>query len=180
MSPDRFRKFRKEVQVVFQNVLGSVNPRWDVRKIVGEPVHNFMQLKHNTVTDTIVETLELVGLKAEDLKKYPHQFSSGRLQRVCIARSIICNPKLIFLDEAVSSLDMIVQSQIIELLCHLRDRLAAAYLFISHDVRLVAALCDSIYRIHEGTIVQHIFKNDETQHKTFHPVYSKLFEAVII
>ncbi len=145
---------RKDLQVVFQNSLGSVNPRLTAGDIVAEPLDNFERPAPAVRRTRVAELLEMVGLYPADAAKYPHQFSGGQLQRVCIARALAPRPKVVVLDEAVSSLDMLVQSKILDLLAELRRETGASYLFISHDVRVVLRLCDRVAVLHQGAMVE--------------------------
>jgi nickel transport system ATP-binding protein len=140
--------------VVFQNSLGSVNPRLTAGDIVAEPLDNFERPSLAARRTRVAELLEMVGLRPADADKYPHQFSGGQLQRVCIARALAPRPKVVILDEAVSSLDMLVQAKILDLLAALRRETGASYLFISHDVRVVLRLCDRVAVLHQGAMVE--------------------------
>jgi nickel transport system ATP-binding protein len=151
-----FADFRRNVQVVFQNVPASVNPRMTAARIIAEPLSNFESLTDKETRERVLELLSDVGLKATDAEKRPHEFSGGELQRVCIARAIAARPRLIVYDEAVSSLDMIVQAQILSLIERLRASLGTASLFISHDLRVVRSVCDDIAMLHEGRIVERL------------------------
>ena len=147
-----WRQFRREVQVVFQNALGSVNPRWQVGDIIAEPIHNSTHQSKSEVCTRVVSLMNMVGLDPVDVDKYPHQFSGGQLQRICIARALAVQPRLIVLDEAVSSLDMLIQAQILKLLRDLQQETGVSYLFISHDIRIVAGFCDEIAIMDKGRI----------------------------
>lgn len=151
-----WKLFRREVQVVFQNALGSVNPRWPVKDIIAEPVRNFTRLAGAGLRARVEELLRLVGLSQTDADKYAHQFSGGQLQRICIARALALQPRMIVLDEAVSSLDMLIQAQILKLLRDLRDETGVSYLFVSHDIRIVAGFCDVVAIMHQGRITSQV------------------------
>jgi nickel transport system ATP-binding protein len=120
----------------------------------------------------------MVGLKASDAEKLPHQFSGGQLQRVCIARAIALKPRVIILDEAVSSLDMVVQTRILDLLAGLRRELGTSYLFISHDIRVILKMADSLAVLHEGEIVGYAESMAEVK-AIEHPVFTALMDAVL-
>lgn len=147
-----WRQFRREVQVVFQNALGSVNPRWQVRDSIAEPIRNSTRCSNSEVCTRVATMMDMVGLDPLDVDKYPHQFSGGQLQRICIARALSVQPRLIVLDEAVSSLDMVIQAQILKLLHELQQQTGVSYLFISHDIRIVAGFCDEIAVMDRGRI----------------------------
>lgn len=152
------KKWIKENQgkmsVVFQDYTSSANPNFTVKEIILEPL-KVLGKKENL--DKIIEDLlDKVGLTIDLLDRYPHELSGGQLQRVCIARSISTKPKFIVLDEAISSLDVSIQAQILELLKDLKDELNITYLFIAHDLQVVTYLCDRIIFLYRGEVVENI------------------------
>jgi nickel transport system ATP-binding protein len=151
-----YLEYRRNVQVVFQNALGSVNHRWSAGRIIAEPLANFHSPTPTRLRRQVSDLLLQVGLSPDDAHKLPHQFSGGELQRVCIARAMALNPKLIILDEAVSSLDMLIQARIIDLLQTLQKELGTAYLFISHDIRVLLKICDRLLAMRDGRIVEQV------------------------
>jgi nickel transport system ATP-binding protein len=175
LNKKEYFNYRKNVQVVFQNGFTSFNPKWKVEKILSEPLINFTGLDKSSIKRKVVELLEMVGLKESDKDKYPHQFSGGQLQRINIARSIASSPALIVLDEAVSSLDMIIQSSIIDLLKDLKKKHDSSYLFICHDMRLVNMMCDTIHFLHGGAISETI-KAEEDCSRKYHPEFLKFID----
>jgi nickel transport system ATP-binding protein len=146
------KHLRRTVQVVFQDGYSSCNPRWTAGKIIGEPLGNFERLTGAETRMRVFELLQQVGLTENDAEKYPSHFSGGQLQRVCIARALAARPKLIILDEAVSSLDMIVQARILDLLEQLRQTTGMAFLFITHDLRLIRKFCSRAFVLHKGSL----------------------------
>ena len=148
MSPAQ----RARISVVFQDPYGSFNPRWTVRRIVQEPFH--LTGRPPDAATRAAAALEQVGLAAADLDRYPHQFSGGQRQRIAIARALITRPDVLVLDEAVSALDVRVRAQVLALLADLQDRLGLGYLFISHDLTVVRALCDRVMVMQAGRIVE--------------------------
>ncbi len=149
-----FRKYRKRLQIVFQDPFSSLNPRHRVEKILATPL-----IVHNTVPpdqrrDRVVELLERVGLGAADLGNFPHEFSGGQRQRIGIARALALNPSIIVCDEVVSALDVSVQAQIINLLLDLQRELGVAYLFISHDLAVVEHISHPVAVMYLGQIVE--------------------------
>jgi len=131
------RELRKQIQIIFQDPYASLNPRMRVVEIVGRPVTIFDGIKGRKRVDRVVELLELVGLSAEHLFRYPHEFSGGQRQRIGIARALAANPELIIADEPVSSLDVSVQAQVLNLLKRLQRELKLSLIFISHDLNVV-------------------------------------------
>ncbi len=145
-------KDRRHVQVVFQNSVNAVNPRLTVERIIGEPLENFTPLNRRQRRARAGELLEQVHLSPTLLDRLPHRLSGGQLQRVCIARALAPRPRLILLDEALSSLDMLVQARVLDLLTELRRATGTAYLFVTHDVRLVPLFCDDAAVLTEGRV----------------------------
>jgi oligopeptide/dipeptide ABC transporter ATP-binding protein len=145
---------QRGIQMVFQDPYGSLNPRMMVRDLLGEGLRIRGGLSRAAIADEVRRHLTLVGLGADSLTKYPHQFSGGQRQRLCIARAIIVNPKVMIADEAASSLDVSVQMQILNLLLDLRDRIGLGIIFISHDMGVIEYLCDRIAVMYRGRIVE--------------------------
>ncbi len=180
LSKADYRRFRRNVQVVFQNSIGAVNHRFRAVDIVAEPIRNFESLAPRDVRSKVARLLRQVGLDPSDMNKYPHQFSGGELQRLCIARSIALTPELIVLDEAVSSLDMLIQAKIIDLLQELRIRLKIALLFISHDIRAVLRLADRLAVMQDGKIVDRVDDTAiNTADRDSFPALSGLIKAIL-
>ena len=176
-SPARRAEFRRSVQAVFQNVRDSVNPRMTAGEIVAEPLRNFFSLTKREAVERSRPLLEQVGLKATDADKYPSQFSGGELQRVCIARALAPNPRVVVFDEAVSSLDMLVQARVLRLIERIRDEQGLAFLFISHDLRVVAGLCREVALMADGVIAAR-GRSVEELAATGHPVIEELLASL--
>jgi len=155
LNKKTLRPLRRHMQIVFQDPFGSLSPRLSVRQIVEEGL-----LVHGIGGDfdgrrkRVAEALEEVGLEAEMMNRYPHEFSGGQRQRIAIARALVLKPKFIVLDEPTSALDMSVQAQIVELLRDLQKRHDLAYLFISHDLKVVRAMAHEIMVMRRGRVVE--------------------------
>lgn len=146
---------RRELQIVFQDPFGSMSPRMSVFQVVEEGllVHG-LGVSYRDRRQLVGESLEKVDIDISTMDRYPHEFSGGQRQRICVARALVLKPKLIVLDEPTSSLDMSVQAQIINLLRHLQNKHKIAYVFISHDLRVVRALAHNLIVIRRGTVVE--------------------------
>jgi len=170
---DKLSNPRKDIGIVFQDPLLSLDPRMRIRDILEEPliVHRLIRGR-----ERIVELLAWVGLKEDILARFPHQLSGGQRQRVCIARSLALAPKLLVLDEPLSSLDLIIQKQVLNLLIDLRQRLGMTYVFISHNLALVRKISGQIIVMLEGRITEdgpatEVFENPKSAYT------KKLLEA---
>ena len=152
----RMRDLRQRMQVVFQDPFGSLSPRMSIQQIVAEglEVHR-TDLSENQRHDEVSRAIEEVGLEQSTIHRFPHEFSGGQRQRIAIARAMVLKPELLVLDEPTSALDMSVQAQIVDLLRDLQSRYQLAYLFISHDLKVVRALSDEIIVMRAGKIVEH-------------------------
>lgn len=150
----RLRRSRRKIQVVFQNPYSSLDPKWRVARILAEPFRANTRLGAKEIRERSAELLEAVGLSADALDLYPHQFSGGQRQRICIARALALDPNILIADEAVSALDVSVQAQILELFQEIRKDRNLSMLFISHDLSVVANLCDKVYVLRNGAIVE--------------------------
>ncbi|MDR0227122.1 MAG: ATP-binding cassette domain-containing protein [Burkholderiaceae bacterium] len=149
------RAARRDFQMVFQDPYGSLDPRMTVQAIVCEPLTALPQPPSRTQQREQAEAaLAQVGLRSQDLAKYPHEFSGGQRQRIAIARALITRPRLIVADEPVSALDVSVQAQVLNLMQDLQQQLGLSYLFISHDLAVVQHLCDQVIVLSEGRIVE--------------------------
>jgi len=139
---------------VFQDPQSSLDPRMPVAGVIGEPLAVADRLSAAERQARVVRLAEQVGLRPELLSRYPHEFSGGQRQRIAIARALVLKPKLIVLDEPTSALDMSVQAQVVDLLRDLQQRHKLAYIFISHDLRVIRALADEVLVMKDGHIVE--------------------------
>ncbi len=154
LSGGQMRAQRRHLQMIFQDPYASLNPRMTVNQIIGEPIETFGLASGNARKQRIAELMEMVGLSPRFLKRYPHEFSGGQRQRIGIARALAVDPEFIVADEPISSLDVSIQAQIINLLRRLREQKQLTYLFISHDLRAVRYLSDRIAVMYLGKIVE--------------------------
>ncbi len=171
------RNLRRDMQVVFQDPYASLNPRMRVRSIVGEGITIHKLARGAEKEGRIVELLRLVGLDADALRRYPHEFSGGQRQRIGIARALAVNPRFVVLDEPVSALDVSIQAQIINLLQDLQERLKLTYLFIAHDLRVVEHISRRVAIMYLGKIVE-CAAREEIYANPRHPYTRALLSAI--
>ena len=173
---EKMRILRREMQIIFQDPFSSLNPRKNVAHIVGEPlfVHGMTDRLEREVR--VLDLLQVVGLKKEHMRRYPHQFSGGQRQRIGIARALALNPKLIICDEAVSALDVSIRGQVINLLQDLQKEFGLTYLFISHDLSVVEHISDRVAVMYLGKIAE--LTDSEALYRTpLHPYSQALLSA---
>jgi oligopeptide/dipeptide ABC transporter ATP-binding protein len=171
------RALRREMQIVFQDPYGSLNPRMRVGAIVGEGLAIHRIGTRAERRDRVAELLELVGLPPEAARRYPHEFSGGQRQRIGIARALAVGPRFVVADEAVSALDVSIQAQILNLLQDLQRRLGLTMLFIAHDLRIIEHLSDRVAVMYQGRIVE-LATRDEIYSNPRHPYTRALLSAV--
>ncbi len=178
LSSGDFFAYRKKIQVIFQDPFGSLNPRMTIYSIIAEPLDiHFKQWSKAQKQARVAELLEKVGLQADFMQRYPHQFSGGQRQRIGIARALAVEPEFIVCDEPVSALDVSVQAQIVNLLQDLQEELGLTYLFIAHDLAVVEHISDQVLVMTEGKIVEQA-SADAIYNNPQHPYTVKLLEAV--
>ncbi len=173
-NASQLKDYRQKCQMIFQDPSSQFNPRMTIYEILKEPL--LINNIQDEVDNRIKKTLELVSLPQDIVNRYIHQISGGQRQRISIARALILNPPFIICDEPVSALDISVQSQILNLLYDLKHNLNVNYLMISHDLSVVKFLCDYIYILYNGRIVES-GKTDEIFGEPLHPYTKELIEA---
>jgi peptide/nickel transport system ATP-binding protein/oligopeptide transport system ATP-binding protein len=155
LSENEFRPLRREMQMIFQDPFGSLNPRHTIFQIVGEAlVIHFPAMNRSDRRARVAELMKQVGLKPEMMERYPHEFSGGQRQRIGIARALAVKPRFIVCDEPVSALDVSVQAQIVNLLQDLQAELGLTYLFIAHDLGVIEHVSDQVLVMYRGKIVE--------------------------
>lgn len=176
LNKREMKQIRKDIQMVFQDPMASMNSKLSIREILSEPLiaHNIPRSEH---AHLLSETIRLVGLSDSHLTRFPHQLSGGQRQRVGIARAIILRPKIVVLDEPVSALDVSVQSQILNLLQDLQEELGLSYLFISHDLGVVEHIAHRVGVMYLGEMVE-IADKDQLFENPLHPYTKALFSAI--
>jgi oligopeptide/dipeptide ABC transporter ATP-binding protein len=177
LNKKELRNIRKDIQIVFQDPFWSLNPRWLIKDIVGEPLQVHLNPGQEELERRVKELLEMVGLPAASVYNYPHEFSGGQRQRIAIARALALNPKLVILDEPTSSIDALSQAQILILLKELKDKLGLTYILISHDLSVVNFMSDKIAVMYLGKLVEY-GQSKEVFNDPKHPYTKALFDAI--
>lgn len=172
-------KLRRKMQMIFQNPYGSLDPRMTVSDIVSEPFIIHKHVAKENITERVYELLKLVGLEEYHAERYPHEFSGGQRQRICIARALAVEPEFIVADEPVSSLDVSIRAQILNLLGDLQKTVGLSFLYISHDLSSVRQISQRVAVMYLGEIVE-LANSDELFDNPLHPYTQALIEAVPI
>jgi oligopeptide transport system ATP-binding protein len=179
MSQRELRDMRRRMQIIFQDPYASLNPRMRVGDIVGEGLEIHKVARGKAKRDRVIELLRQVGLREDHYNRYPHEFSGGQRQRIGIARALAVSPEFIVCDEPVSSLDVSIQAQIINLLQELQQKMHLTYFFISHDLRVVEHISHRVAIMYLGKVVE-IAKSDTIYQDAKHPYTRALLSAVTV
>jgi peptide/nickel transport system ATP-binding protein len=169
--------YNKDVQMIFQDSISSLNPKKRVLDIIAEPLRNFERLSDQEEKKRVKELLDIVGMPEDALYKYPHEFSGGQCQRLGIARAVASNPKLIVADEPVSALDLSVQAQVLNFMKRIQEEYKLSYLFISHDLGVVKHMCDTIAIMYKGRFVE-IGTREDIYNQPQHIYTKRLLSAI--
>jgi len=177
LSRAQLKRVRPNMQIIFQDPFSSLNPRLTVGQIVGEPLEIQKVASGQALRDRVAELLQEVGIRPENMTRYPHAFSGGQRQRIGIARALALNPKLIVCDEPVSALDVSIQAQVLNLLEDLQEKYDLTYLFVAHDLSVVEHISDRVAVMYVGYIVEMASTEDLYYHPK-HPYTEALLAAI--
>jgi oligopeptide transport system ATP-binding protein len=177
LSKEKMHSLRRKMQIIFQDPFASLNPRMTVGSIIAEPLQVHRLGKRKERREKVRELLNIVGLNPQHYNRYPHEFSGGQRQRIGIARAIALNPKLIVADEPVSSLDLSIQAQIINLLVDLQKKFGLSYLFIAHNLNVVRYISQRVAVMYSGKIVE-LAPAEEIYNSPQHPYTKRLLSAI--
>ena len=172
-------KMRRDIQMIFQDPYASLNPRMTVEELIGEPLAIHQTARGKKKRERIEELLHLVGLNAEHISRFPHEFSGGQRQRIGIARALALNPKFIVCDEPISALDVSIQAQVVNLLKELQQEMGLTYLFIAHDLSMVKYISDRILVMYLGNMME-LSESGQLYDNPLHPYTKALLSAVPI
>ena len=177
ISQKKMKPYRKEIQIIFQDPYGSLNPRMTVGQSIAEGFHILGLKGAKAQKERLAQLLTMVGMSPESTDRYPHEFSGGQRQRIGIARALSVNPSLMICDEPISALDVSIQAQIINLLKDLQKELKLSYLFISHDLNVVGYLCNFVAVMYKGQIMEYA-PTEALYREPIHPYTQKLLAAI--
>jgi oligopeptide transport system ATP-binding protein len=178
MSDLEHKRYRSQVQAVFQDPYSSLSPRMRVGSIIAEPLIVNTEFTRNEIREKTADILNVVGLQADHAERYPHEFSGGQRQRIAVARALALNPKLILLDEPVSALDVSIRAQIMNLLKEIQEQFGLTYLLIAHDLAVVKHMSDRIGVMYLGKLVE-TATSEELHRNPLHPYTQALFSAAL-
>lgn len=176
-SVRRKMNYNKDVQMIFQDSMSSLNPRKRIEDIIAEPIRNFEKLTTDQERDRVQELLDIVGMPSDAIYKFPHEFSGGQRQRIGVARAVATNPKLIVADEPTSALDLSVQAQVLNFMKHIQQQYNIAFLFISHDLGVVKHMSENLAIMHRGRLVE-VGSQEEIYKNPVHIYTKRLLSAI--
>jgi peptide/nickel transport system ATP-binding protein len=177
LEQDQLRQVRRSMRMIFQDPYASLNPRMTLLDIVGAPLRAMKIANGKELEDRVAEMLRLVGLRPEYMRRYPHAFSGGQRQRIGLARTLAPHPQFVVCDEPVSALDVSVQAQILNLLEDLQEQMGLTYLFVAHDLSVVAHICDRVAVMYVGKLVE-MASTAELFSTPMHPYTEALMSAI--
>jgi len=177
LSNDQVRRKRSEMQMIFQDPYGSLDPRFTVGQIISEPLENFKRGNQKEVRDEVGPLLEVVGLNPYYVNRFPHEFSGGQRQRIGIARALALHPKLVIADEPVSALDVSIQAQVLNLLKDLQEKFGLTYLFVAHNLSVVKHISDRVAVMYLGRVAE-LADSEELYKMPLHPYTQALLSAI--
>jgi oligopeptide transport system ATP-binding protein len=177
LSPSEVRRKRAEMQMVFQDPFSSLDPRYTIGQIIAEPLENFKRGRAKQIQEEVAHLMKTVGINPDHINRFAHEFSSGQRQRIGIARALALRPSFIVADEPVSSLDVSIQAQVLNLLQDLQRQFGLTYLFVAHNLSVVKHISDRVAVMYLGRVVE--FAKSETLYKTpLHPYTQALLSAI--
>ena len=177
LSNDQVRRKRSEMQMIFQDPYGSLDPRFTVGQIISEPLENFKRGNQKEVREEVGHLLEVVGLNPYYVNRFPHEFSGGQRQRIGIARALALHPKLVIADEPVSALDVSIQAQVLNLLKDLQEKFGLTYLFVAHNLSVVKHISDRVAVMYLGRVAE-LADSEELYKMPLHPYTQALLSAI--
>ncbi len=179
LNAKALKPFRSRIQMIFQDPYSAINPYMTIREIIREPLSIHTKLSGKEMDDRIVEMLERVGMKRDDLDKFPYEFSGGQRQRIGISRALILHPEFVLCDEPISALDVSIQAQVVNMLEELQSEMGLTYLFVAHDLSMVRHISSRIGVMYLGKIVE-VADSRELYSKPLHPYTQALLSAIPI
>jgi oligopeptide transport system ATP-binding protein len=179
LKGERLRMMRQDMQMIFQDPYGSLNPRMTAGEIISEPLRNFGVTRARGRERRVADAMRICGLNPAYVNRYPHEFSGGQRQRIGIARALVLNPSFVVADEPISALDVSIQAQIVNLLDELQDRFQLTYLFIAHDLSMVHHISDRVAVMYRGKIVE-IAESSAIYRRPLHPYTKALLSSIPI
>jgi oligopeptide transport system ATP-binding protein len=177
ISNDQVRRKRSEMQMIFQDPYGSLDPRFTVGQIISEPLENFKRGNQKGIRDEVARLLEVVGLNPYYVNRFPHEFSGGQRQRIGIARALALRPKLVIADEPVSALDVSIQAQVLNLLKDLQEQFGLTYLFVAHNLSVVKHISDRVAVMYLGRVAE-LADSEDLYEMPLHPYTQALLSAI--